>query len=221
MDTHPTMNTVLPQLVAHGRIDIKPDVTEFDGKTVRFSDGSEVEVDLVVFATGYEISLPFIDNSLVFDESGKPILFLNVFHPQYDDFFAVGLIQANGSIWRLADDQSRLIAAYLIARDKGDPKADWFAKLKREGADHKSYKGYVQSERHRLEANYFAYRRLAKRLLRKFGRFADETIRGEKLPSREERAQAVVQRREADPVGHASPDGDTASRGETVSSGRG
>ncbi|XSG82247.1 MAG: flavin-containing monooxygenase [Methyloligella sp. ZOD6] len=209
MDTHPTMNTVLPQLVAHGRIDIKPDVTEFDGNKVRFSDGSEVEADLVVFATGYEISLPFLDDSLVFDKDGKPILFMNVFHPDYDDFFAVGLIQANGSIWRLADDQSRLVAAYLMAREKGDPKAEWFAKLKREGSDHKSHKGYVQSERHRLEANYFAYRRLAKRLLRKFGRFANETVSGEKLPSPEERAAAIEQQRE------------TVSHGETVASGRG
>ncbi len=100
MDTHPTMNTVLPQLAAHGRIGVKPEITEFDGRLVRFADGSEVEADLVVFATGYEIALPFIDNDLLFDAHKRPRLFFHVFHPQFDDFFAVGLIQANGSIWR-------------------------------------------------------------------------------------------------------------------------
>ncbi len=62
----PTMTTVLPQLAAHGRIGVKPDIAEFAGNKVRFSDGSEVEADLVVFATGYEISIPFLDNDLVF-----------------------------------------------------------------------------------------------------------------------------------------------------------
>ena len=62
MDTHPTMNTVLPQLAAHGRIGIKPEITELKGRMVRFADGTEVEADLLVYATGYEIALPLIDN---------------------------------------------------------------------------------------------------------------------------------------------------------------
>lgn len=181
MDTHPTMNTVLPQLAAHGRIGIKPDVTEFDGNIVRFSDGSEVEADLVVFATGYQISMPFIDESLIFDAQGQPRFYLNVFDPEHDDLFAVGLIQANGSIWRLADDQSRLIASYLVAKAKRDPHAEWFAKLKAHGANAGAHRHYIRSERHRLEANYFAYRRLTKRLLRQFGPMAEATLTSEPL----------------------------------------
>ena len=124
MDTHPTMNTVLPQLAGHGRIGVKPDITEFAGNRVRFSDGSEVEADIVVFATGYEISIPFMDNTLLFGSDGQPLLYLNVFHPELDDLFAVGLIQANGSIWRLADDQSQLVASYLIAQAERHERAE-------------------------------------------------------------------------------------------------
>ena len=90
MDTHPTMNTVLPQLVAHGRIGIKPEITELKGRKVCFADGTEVEADLLVYATGYEIALPLIDNGLVFDADGRLRLFVNVFHPELDDFFAAG-----------------------------------------------------------------------------------------------------------------------------------
>ena len=71
MDTHPTMNTVLPQLAAHGRIGIKPEITELKGRKVCFADGTEVEADLLVYATGYEIALPLIDNNLVFDADGR------------------------------------------------------------------------------------------------------------------------------------------------------
>lgn len=177
MDTHPTMNTVLPQLAAHGRIGIKPEITELKGRKVCFADGTEVEADLLVYATGYEIALPLIDNSLVFDAEGRLRLFANVFHPEYDDFFALGLIQANGSIWRLADDQSKLVASFLIAANEGHERAAWFRSLKAQGHDQASQTSYVKSERHRLEANYYAYRRQARRLLRGFGAMAKAELK--------------------------------------------
>jgi cation diffusion facilitator CzcD-associated flavoprotein CzcO len=177
MDTHPTMNTVLPQLAAHGRIGIKPEITELKGRKVCFADGTEVEADLLIHATGYEIALPLIDNDLAFDAEGRLRLFANVFHPELDDFFAVGLIQANGSIWRLADDQSKLVASFLIAAAEGHERAAWFRSLKAQGHDHASQSSYVQTERHRLEANYYAYRRQARRLLRGFGAMANAELK--------------------------------------------
>jgi cation diffusion facilitator CzcD-associated flavoprotein CzcO len=181
MDTHPTMNTVLPQLYGHGRVTAKPDIASFAGNRVRFTDGSEVEADLVVFGTGYEVSIPFIDSSLIFGPDGKPKFYLNVFHPEYDDLFAVGLIQANGSIWRLADYQSQLVASYLISLAERHERAAWFGKLKSEG--HASMEGgsYVPSGRHRLETNYFAYRKLLRKHLRRFGPMAEAHLKSGRL----------------------------------------
>jgi len=192
MDTHPTMNTVLPQLCAHGRIGVKPDITEFAGRKVRFSDGSEIEADLVVFATGYEIDIPFLDNDLIFDADGQPRLYLNVFHPEFDDFFAVGLIQANGSIWRLADYQSQLVASYLVAQAEDHERAGWLRKLKAEGW--KSFDGaaYVKSARHRLEANYYDYRRALKRHIRGFGPIKEAPMKPGGLKGPTSRAPASV-----------------------------
>ncbi len=172
LQAHPTVNTELPVHVNHGRITIKPNIEKFEGKHVNFSDGSKEEFDLVVLATGYQISFPFLDKNLIL-ENGKPKLFMNIFHPELDDLFAVGLIQANGSIWRLADDQSRLIASYIVARAR-DPKcADWFSKLKRESPPGPGIKRtFVTSDRHILEANYFDYRKALRRLSRKFGKNA-------------------------------------------------
>jgi cation diffusion facilitator CzcD-associated flavoprotein CzcO len=176
-DTHPTMNTVLPQLAAHGRIGIKPEITKLKGRKVCFADGTEVEADLLVYATGYEIALPLIDNDLVFDADGRLRLYANIFHPQFDDFFAIGLIQANGSIWRIADDQSKLVASFLIAAAEGHERAAWLRSLKAQGHDHASQATYVQSERHRLETNYYAYRRQMRRLLRGFGAMAKAELK--------------------------------------------
>jgi cation diffusion facilitator CzcD-associated flavoprotein CzcO len=183
-DTHPTMNTVLPQLVAHGRI-------------VRFGDGTEVEADLLIYATGYQIALPLIDNDLIFDADGRPRLYFNVFHPELDDLFAVGLIQANGSIWRVADDQSRLVASFLIAAAEGHERATWFRALKAQGPDRGSRSSYVQSERHRLEANYYAYRRQARRLLRRFGDMAKAELKSWRQTKAGSRTAAPESRKKA------------------------
>jgi cation diffusion facilitator CzcD-associated flavoprotein CzcO len=191
MDTHPTMNTVVPQLVGHGRIDVKPAIVEFAGKKIRFEDGSEVEADLIVFATGYEIAIPFLDKKLIFGPDNRPLLYLNVFHPQMDDLFAVGLIQANGSIWRLADYQSQLVASFLISMAERDKHADWFRKLKTKGHASMQQSGYVQSDRHTLEANYFAYRRQLLRHLRRFGPMAKAVLKSGRLTPASSRLSAI------------------------------
>jgi len=191
MDAHPTMTTVLPQLVAHGRIAVKPEIVAFAGNKVRFGDGSEVETDLVVYATGYEISIPFLDNNFIFDADKRPLLYLNVFHPEFDDLFVVGLIQANGSIWRLANYQSQLVASYLIALAERHERAGWFRRLKSQGHASMVQGSYVQSERHRLEANYYAYRRQLRRHLRGFGAMAKASLKSGRLVPTSSRFDSV------------------------------
>ena len=181
MDTHPTMNTVLPQLYAHGRVTAKPDIASFAANKVRFSDGSEVEADLVVFATGYAVSIPFLDDNLIFGEDGRPLLYLNVFHPEHDDLFAVGLVQANGSIWRLADYQSQLVASYLVALAERHERAAWLGGLKAESHETRARASYVESDRHMLETNYYVYRRTLLRHLRRFGPVAKAPLKSGRL----------------------------------------
>ena len=123
-----------------------------------------------------------VDNDLIFDADRRPKLYFNVFHPELDDLFAVGLIQANDSIWRVADDQSKLGASFLIAAAEGHERASWFRALKAHGPQRAAQGSYVQTERHRLEANYYAYRRQARRLLRGFGAMAKAELKSWRLP---------------------------------------
>ena len=166
---HPTMSDDIPRLAAHGRVVIRPEIERFDGAKVFFKDGSSCEFDTVVFGTGYKIEFPFIDNDLINDETGNPKLFQYTFHPQYDNFFAAGLVQANGSIWRLSDYQGRLISRFIHAQDRAPARAEWFRKLK-SAATKPLEAAFVASERHTLEANYYVYRRQLKRLTAGFGR---------------------------------------------------
>jgi len=58
-DRHPTVNTETLMHVKHGRIKIKGAVKGFDGSQVEFEDGSKEEIDLIVYATGFNTSYPF------------------------------------------------------------------------------------------------------------------------------------------------------------------
>jgi cation diffusion facilitator CzcD-associated flavoprotein CzcO len=49
--SHPIVNSQIPYYVAHGRIAPKPNVAELRADRVRFVDGSEEAIDLVIYAT--------------------------------------------------------------------------------------------------------------------------------------------------------------------------
>jgi cation diffusion facilitator CzcD-associated flavoprotein CzcO len=167
---HPTMSDEIPRLAAHGRIKIKPAVRSFAGRRIVFEDGSSVEADIVITATGYHTSMPFLDPAIAFADDGRPRFFQNVLHQEHDTLFAAGLIQANGSIWRLADYQAQLITSYLVAK-RVEPKATVFLDAAKRRAT-LPVGHFVRSERHLLEANYFDYRRMLRRLIRQLGPFA-------------------------------------------------
>ncbi len=102
---------------------------------------------------------------------------MNGFHPRHEGLFAAGLIQANGSIWRLADDQAQLIATAIVAREKAPEVAENFRdRVIAAGPDRGMQRHFVESDRHKLEVNYYEYRRALKRLLRKFGPLAKTAL---------------------------------------------
>ena len=61
LEAHPTVSSELLSRLGHGDIEVRPNIDRFTGgRTVRFVDGSEEEIDLVVYCTGYRITFPFL-----------------------------------------------------------------------------------------------------------------------------------------------------------------
>ena len=58
------------ELKRHHGVELKPRVVTADGHTVRFEDGSKLEVDAVIWATGYRPDYSWI-KLRVFDENGR------------------------------------------------------------------------------------------------------------------------------------------------------
>jgi hypothetical protein len=168
-ETHPIINSQMMYYAGHGKIRIKPEVAEMAGDRVRFRDGTEESIDLIVYATGFRLSFPFIDREHLNWSGGCPRLFLNVFHPHHDRLFVAGLIQPDSGAWGLFDYQAQLIARYLSALEREPAKAARFRRLKQVGAEDLSAGiRYVDSARHAIEVEHYSYGRRLRKLIAEF-----------------------------------------------------
>ncbi len=169
-ESHPIINSQIFHFLAHEQMEVKPDVKSFSGSSVAFADGSQAEFDLIVCATGYNVHLPFCDRRIINWNNGKPELYLNVFHPRYDNLFVVGLIQPDGGIWQLADLQSQLIGWFVLAQTQAPALADWFRREKASNASLRTSIRYVDSPRHAIQVEYFRYRDILIKNIETFAR---------------------------------------------------
>jgi len=171
LESFPNSASAYLDHLAHKRITPRRDVERFEGKKVFFTDGSETEADVVIYATGYYLTFPFMEKNYIANEDGSSPLFLNICHREMDNLFAAGLIQpADGGFWQLADYQGQLIASFIVAQELAPAKADWFRKIKANAKPDVTHGvTYIDSPRHKLEVQHYRYRTYIKKLLKKFG----------------------------------------------------
>jgi cation diffusion facilitator CzcD-associated flavoprotein CzcO len=166
-EAHFIINSTLLYHLAHGDIVAKGDVRELRGDSVLFADGSEEKIDAIVYATGFELSFPFLDQKHLNWSKDKPQLYMNMFDPQHPNLFFIGLFQTSTGNWPLMDYQSQLAARYLCARETAPKKA---ARLTRRIAkDRTAADGgirFTEVLRHAIEVEHFAYRLKLRRLIR-------------------------------------------------------
>jgi cation diffusion facilitator CzcD-associated flavoprotein CzcO len=158
-ETHPIINSLLLYYVGHGDIIPKPDIARFDEHTVHFTDGSREKIDVIVCATGYNIVFPFIDTKYLNWRDGKPCLYKNVFHPDSDSLFVLGLIQPDSGQFGLVDWQARCVAGFLGAVRAGSPSAQVLRATKKSwDEDLGNGIHFKDSTRHLLEVEHWSYR---------------------------------------------------------------
>jgi cation diffusion facilitator CzcD-associated flavoprotein CzcO len=164
-ESHPILNSQIHHHVGHGRLTFRPDVKRFDGSRVEFVDGTTAEIDLVVYATGYRVNVPFVEREHLNWQGEAPRLLLNVFHPSRDDLFFIGLIQPDSGQFGLVDCQAQLVARYLTAMEQAPTRATQLRqRLASEDRDLGSGVRYVESPRHALEVEHYSYRRRLQKL---------------------------------------------------------
>ena len=165
--SHPIVNSQILLALGHGDVRPKPDLTALEGREVRFKDGSSEEIDLIVYATGYRVSFPFLEPAHLNSADGRPDFYLHVFHPTYENLFVLGNIQPDSGVWQLMDLQARAVARYIEASRAGGTALRKVRALKRgPPPDLGGGIRYVKSERHRFEVEHSSYRRRLRKLIR-------------------------------------------------------
>lgn len=129
-ESHPVINTLILHHIGQGDVKVQKDIERFDGKMVHFKDGHAEEYDLIVLATGYKLHYPFISKEHLNWSGMAPDLYLKIFHPQYDNLFILGMIEATGLGWEGRYEQAQLMARYIKGIQNKSPQALAFQKKK-------------------------------------------------------------------------------------------
>jgi hypothetical protein len=154
-ESHPTVSGRILDRIAHGTIVPKPNVASLEGDRVRFTDGSEVHADVVVYCTGYKITFPFFDADFLAAPDNHIELFRRVFHPDIQGLCFIGLLQPLGAIMPLAEAQGTWVGDYL----RGEYALPSLAELRRDIASDQEAmrKRYVASKRHTIQVDFNDY----------------------------------------------------------------
>jgi hypothetical protein len=94
LEAHPTQSAELLMRLGSGDATAKPNIERLDGRSVVFVDGSSVEADVIIYATGYNITFPFFDRSFLEAPDNKLPLYKRILKPGIDDLLFIGFAQA-------------------------------------------------------------------------------------------------------------------------------
>jgi cation diffusion facilitator CzcD-associated flavoprotein CzcO len=116
LSAHPSVSADFLTKAGSGDIHMLPEIARLDGRTVCLADGSSLEADVIICATGYEMSFPFFDPADVElhpDSEHRYPLFKRMIRPGVDHLFFMGLAQSSPTIVNLAEQQSKLLVRLL------------------------------------------------------------------------------------------------------------
>ena len=179
-ESHGTVSGEFLVRAGSGDIVMKPGIERLDGDGVVFTDGSREQIDVIVWATGYDIKFPFFtDPALTADADNRPPpLYKRIMKPGVPDLFYLGLAQPLPTLVNFAEQQSKLVAAYLTGAYLPPPPAEMEQVIT---ADEDYYTGqYYAARRHTIQLDFDHYVRALKRELAKGAKRA--RVAGNRLP---------------------------------------
>lgn len=154
-EAHPTQSVELPLRLGSGDVVPKPNVTRLDGDTVHFEDGTSSEFDVIIYATGYNITFPFFEPNFISAPDNHIRLYKRIFKPGFEDLAFIGFAQAVPTLFPFVECQARVLAAYAIGRYALPTPAEMERII---DADQQLYTGHCTDRaRHTQQVDYFHY----------------------------------------------------------------
>jgi cation diffusion facilitator CzcD-associated flavoprotein CzcO len=174
LEAHPTVSSELLLRLGSGDAIAKPNVSRLDGRTVAFEDGTSVEADAIIYATGYNITFPFFDPEFLSAPENRLPLYKRMFVPGIDDLVLIGFAQAIPTLFPFIEIQAKLMARYLGGLYRPPSPQEMEVGI---AADHAKHgKHYADRPRHTQQADYFVY---------------EHDIRTREMPAGRDRARAL------------------------------
>jgi dimethylaniline monooxygenase (N-oxide forming) len=188
---------VLPA-VRRGDLVVKPGIDRFIEDRVLFVDRSEERIDRIVYATGYQISLPFLSSTLLAASGRDFPLYRRIVPPGIGGLFLAGFVDAPGGLLPVVETQGEWIAAVLTRRIHLPPPERMWRAIDR--AERRTRQRFPRESPHSIRCDPHAYRRLLRSDLRRASprrrarrhrtkRSPAELLRG---PPQFDTAQAIV-----------------------------
>ncbi|MEN8041985.1 MAG: NAD(P)-binding domain-containing protein [Actinomycetota bacterium] len=154
LSQHPTVSADLLGLVKDGQIIVRRGISRFVDDEVVFTDGQRARADVIIYATGYRISFPFLDTSVVAADDNKVELYKQVVPVDVPGLFFVGLIQPVGAMPPLVEQQARWVAQVLdgvALPSTGEMRADIVTD------NYERNQRYQDRPRHTIQVDYWPY----------------------------------------------------------------
>ncbi|HWJ80678.1 MAG TPA: NAD(P)-binding domain-containing protein [Nocardioides sp.] len=158
LSAHPSVSADFLTKAGSGDIHMLPAIERLDGRTVHLVDGTSVEADVVVCATGYDMRFPFFDDDeadLHPTSDHRYPLFKRMIKPGVDHLYFLGLAQSSPTIVNLAEQQSKLLAR-LLTGSYALPSVDEQRQImEKDEAEHLAQ--YYASPRHTIQIDFGRY----------------------------------------------------------------
>jgi hypothetical protein len=155
LDGHPSVSGEFLTRVGCGDIKPKPGIQSLDGDSVVFSDGTREQVDAIVWATGYNVTFPFLKQKELMPQENTFPLYKRMVKPGFETLFFLGLAQPLPTLVNFAEQQSKLVAAALTG-EYAFPDAAEMDKVTE--ADEQLHLGhFYDSPRHRMQVDFGVY----------------------------------------------------------------
>ncbi len=152
---HPSVSGEFLTRVGSGDILPKGAISHFEGQRVYFKDGSRIEADAIIWATGYNVSFPFFsDPNLIPIENEFP-LYKRLVKPGYESVFFLGLAQPLPTLVNFAEQQSKLVAACLAGTYHLPSRSEMDRVIKMDDALHTWH--FYKSPRHTMQVVFNRY----------------------------------------------------------------
>lgn len=113
---HGTISQDIHSRLIHGDVAPRGNIVELLGSKVRFEDGSEEVVDVIVHCSGYRITFPFFAPDFISAPQNDIALWQRMVHPQHAGLFFAGLVQPKCSMMPIAELQSSFMADIMLGK---------------------------------------------------------------------------------------------------------